>query len=65
MARTLDAGVSVVLYYGKADTACNYAGGRQVAEKMVWTGGDAFRATPLTVLDISGVEGKKTFDARP
>jgi hypothetical protein len=34
------------------DTACNYVGGRQVAETMVWNGADAFRSMPMTPISL-------------
>lgn len=43
----LDANISVMFYYGKADLACNYKGGFDVAETLPWNGKGAFQATPL------------------
>jgi len=56
LARTLEAGVPVTLYYGKTDTACNYVGGYEMASTIAWTGKDAFNAASLSSLLISGVE---------
>ena len=41
LARALDAGVSVTLYYGKQDTACNYVGGLKMANASLAWGGAA------------------------
>ncbi len=56
LARTLEAGVPVTLYYGKTDTACNYVGGMEMANTIQWSGKAAFNAAALTALEISGVE---------
>lgn len=56
LARTLEAGVPVTLYYGKTDTACNYVGGYEMASTIEWKGKDAFNAASLDPLLISGVE---------
>lgn len=56
LARTLEAGVPVTLYYGKTDTACNYVGGMAMADTISWSGMEAFSATPLSALEIAGVE---------
>lgn len=56
LARTLEAGVPVTLYYGKTDTACNYVGGMAMADTISWTGMEAFSAMPLSSLEIAGVE---------
>ncbi len=56
LARTLESGVPVTLYYGKTDTACNYKGGEALANTIQWSGRDAFAALPLTSLEIAGVE---------
>ena len=57
LARTLDAGIPVTLYYGKTDTACNYIGGKALADTISWRGKDGFNRAPLKPLIISGVEG--------
>ena len=53
LARALEVGIPVTLYFGTADTACNHVGGRRVAEQLVWRGGDAFRAQPMQSLSNS------------
>lgn len=60
LARTLDAGVPVTLYYGKTDTACNYVGGMAMAESIAWSGAKDFSSTSLSPLEISGVEAGQT-----
>jgi hypothetical protein len=52
LARTLEAGIPVTLYYGMADTACDYVGGRAVAETMVWRGAEAFRNTSMSPIGL-------------
>jgi cathepsin A (carboxypeptidase C) len=56
LARALEAGIPVTLFYGKTDTACNYVGGLAMADSISWTGGAAFSAAPLTAMEIAGVE---------
>lgn len=56
LARALDAGVPVTLYYGKTDTACNYVGGLAMANTISWKGTSGFAAAPLTALDSAGAE---------
>jgi len=56
LARTLEAGVPVTLYYGKTDTACDYVGGMAMASSLEWSGKDKFNAQALRPLEISGVE---------
>jgi len=56
LARTLEAGVPVTLYYGKTDTACDYVGGMAMASSLEWTGKDRFNAQVMRPLEISGVE---------
>ena len=55
LARTLESGVPVTLYYGKTDTACNYVGGMAMADSISWTGTEAFATTELSSLEIAGV----------
>jgi len=54
LGRTLDSGIPVVFYYGKADTACNYVGAYQMANTISWSGQAAFKALPLSPLVIGG-----------
>jgi len=56
LGRTLDAKIPVVFYYGKADTACNYVGGYQMANTISWSGQKAFSTLELSPLEISGAE---------
>jgi len=56
LARALEAGVPVTLYFGKTDTACNYVGGMAMAETVSWTGQEKFVAAPLLPLEITGVQ---------
>jgi carboxypeptidase C (cathepsin A) len=57
LARSLDRGIAVSLYYGKADRACNYVGGYAMAQALEWTGQAAFNAAKLDPLMIGPVEG--------
>jgi len=54
LARTLQANIPVVFYYGKADTACDYVGGYTMANTIPWSGQSAFNATNLSSFKISG-----------
>jgi len=54
LGRTLDSGIPVVFYYGKADTACNYVGGYEMANTIPWSGQSAFNALALSPLEIAG-----------
>eukprot|EP00595_Chromulina_sp_UTEXLB2642_P002408 CAMPEP_0196761334 /NCGR_PEP_ID=MMETSP1095-20130614/534_1 /TAXON_ID=96789 ORGANISM="Chromulina nebulosa, Strain UTEXLB2642" /NCGR_SAMPLE_ID=MMETSP1095 /ASSEMBLY_ACC=CAM_ASM_000446 /LENGTH=391 /DNA_ID=CAMNT_0042110737 /DNA_START=225 /DNA_END=1400 /DNA_ORIENTATION=+ len=56
LARTLEAGIPVTLYYGKADTACNYVGGYAMASTISWNGQEQFSSQSFEELEISGVE---------
>jgi len=56
LGKTLDSGVPVVLYYGKTDTACNYVGGRALAEGLPWAGAASFKKEALTSIASSGAE---------
>lgn len=55
LARTLEAGIPVSLYYGKTDTACDYVGGMTMANTISWTHGSDFAKAPLSDLSIAGV----------
>lgn len=52
----LDAGIKVMLYYGKTDTACNYKGGLKMADTISWSGKSAFSSTPLTAWQVGGAQ---------
>ncbi|KAL1499337.1 hypothetical protein AB1Y20_011544 [Prymnesium parvum] len=55
LSAALRAGVDVTLYYGKQDTACNYVGGRRVAEEALqWGGARAFRSAAEQPLLVGG-----------
>jgi len=57
LARSLDRGIAVTFYYGKADRACNYMGGYAMALALEWSGQDAFKDAKLEPLMIGSVEG--------
>ena len=50
LGRALDANVSVLLFYGKNDLACNYVGAYAVATSLPWSGATAFASSPLLPL---------------
>lgn len=56
LAKTLEHGIPVTLYYGKTDTACNYVGGYTMAASIVWNGASAFQKTQFSDLIISGAD---------
>lgn len=56
LGRTLNAGIPVVLYYGKTDTACNYVGGLTLANTISWNSQAEFAAAPLGPMEIAGIE---------
>ena len=56
LARTLEAGVPVTLYYGKTDTACDYVGGLAMASTIEWAGKEGFNQQPMQPLELGGVE---------
>lgn len=56
LARTLEAGVPVTLYYGKTDTACDYVGGLTMASTIEWAGKEGFNQQPMQPLELGGVE---------
>jgi Serine carboxypeptidase len=56
LARALDSGVYVTMYYGKMDTVCNYMGGLAVANTLPWTGKDSFASSGLEKFVIAGVD---------
>lgn len=56
LGRALDAGISVTLYYGKQDRACDFVGGYAVANTIEWGGRAAFATRGLEPLVIGGQE---------
>jgi len=60
LGRALDAGIPVVFYYGKDDTACNYVGAYAMANTIVWNGMNNFASLPLSPLMISGAQAGQT-----
>lgn len=56
LARTLEAGVPVTLYYGKTDTACDYVGGYAMASSIQWSGTNGFNELAFQPLELAGVE---------
>ena len=56
LARTLEQGIPVTVYYGKTDTACQYVGGMKMAETISWKGKSAYSQAPLSPFLIAGVE---------
>lgn len=60
LARTLEAGVPVTVFYGKTDTACNYVGGLTMANTISWSGMSQFSSLELSPLEIAGVEAGQT-----
>ena len=47
LGRALDAGVDVLLLYGKNDLACNHVGAHAMAATIPWSGKDGFAAAPV------------------
>jgi carboxypeptidase C (cathepsin A) len=60
LARALQLGIPVVLFYGMQDTAVNYVGGHAVASTLEWTGASSFNAAPLEDMKIAGATVGKT-----
>ncbi len=56
LANTLDAGIPITMYYGKADTACNYVGGYTMTNAIKWKSQLNFQNLDLKPLEIAGVE---------
>jgi carboxypeptidase C (cathepsin A) len=56
LARALDAGIPVTFYYGKTDTACDYVGGRTMADTLVWSGSAEYAKQSLQAWEIAGVQ---------
>jgi carboxypeptidase C (cathepsin A) len=65
LARTLESGIPVVFYYGKTDTACDYYGGRTMADTLPWTGKDAFSKQSLQPWYIAGAEAGQIKQSGP
>lgn len=55
LARALEKGIRVTLYYGMQDTACNYIGGFTTASSLEWTGKQGFNEAKLEDLMIGGI----------
>ena len=56
LAKTLEKGIPVTVYYGKTDTACQYVGGQKLTDTINWKGQSAYVDTPYSAWVISGVE---------
>lgn len=54
LVRALDADIPVTFYFGKTDKACDYVGGRAMAEALRWHGKSGFNAAPLMDVTIAG-----------
>lgn len=59
LARTLEAGVPVSVYFGKTDTACQYVGGLAMADSISWAKGEEFATAPLQSMEVAGVSAGK------
>lgn len=56
LGKVLDAGIPVLFYYGKTDTACDYMGGRAMADTIPWSGKSAFSNAALQPWELAGVQ---------
>jgi len=56
LARSLDKGIKVMVYYGKQDLACDFVGGYAMANSIEWRGKTAFEQMQLDPLIIAGQE---------
>ena len=56
LGRVLNAGIPVSVYYGKTDTACDYVGGKTMAESIVWENTHEYQAASLISLEIAGIK---------
>lgn len=56
LAKTLEKGIPVTVYYGKTDTACQYVGGQKLTDTIKWKGQSTYVETPYSAWMISGVE---------
>lgn len=54
LVRALNADIPVAFYFGKTDLACDYVGGRAMAESLTWKGKAGFNAAPLLDVTIAG-----------
>jgi hypothetical protein len=50
----------VVIYYGMADTVCDYVSGYAMASAIPWSGQQGFSDQPLTSLLVSEVPAGQT-----
>jgi len=56
LGRTLNLGIPVVFYYGKADTACDYVGGYATANTIPWASTNAFASASLQPIMLGGAQ---------
>lgn len=56
IARSLNKGIEVMMYYGKNDRACDFVGGYKVANSLEWSGAEHFNKHELKPLIIGGQE---------
>ncbi|RYY77471.1 hypothetical protein EON63_18700, partial [archaeon] len=56
LGRALNAHIPVSLYYGKTDTACDYKGGSNMANTLVFNNQAAFRGAGLQGWELGGGE---------
>jgi carboxypeptidase C (cathepsin A) len=56
LGKALEAGVKVTLYYGKADTACNYVGGLAMADTIAWKHTQDFKSMAMSTIEVGGAE---------
>lgn len=54
LGRALDRKIPVTFYFGKTDTACDYWGGRAMADQINWNGRSSFSSAPLEDFTIAG-----------
>jgi carboxypeptidase C (cathepsin A) len=55
LAKTLEAGIPVTVYYGKTDTACQYVGGQKMADTISWKGQKDYNDAAYQGFTIAGV----------
>lgn len=56
LAKALNKGIPVTVYYGKTDTACQYVGGQKLADTIKWNGQSTYVNSAYKPWVISGVE---------
>jgi len=56
LARSLEKGIDVIMYYGKQDRACDFVGGYKVANTLEWSGKETFANKALSPLVVAGQE---------